>query len=120
MPVAALRPCPGSPRCPHFAGQCPTHTAKTDRHVRGTAQERGYDYRWSQFSKAQLKQFPICGQLHATGELSARYSRCVQQGITTPAKCVDHIVPMSKGGSQYDTTNLESLCIACNSAKGDR
>ena len=120
MPSAALRPCTGSPTCPHFAGQCPTHAKKADRHVQGTAQERGYDYAWSSFSKRRLEMFPICGQQHIDGSLKPTHSRCLRDGRTTPAQCVDHIVPVSKGGGMYDIANHQSLCIPCNSAKGDR
>jgi 5-methylcytosine-specific restriction endonuclease McrA len=30
---------------------------------------------------------------------------------------VDHIFPRSKGG-QYDETNLQLLCVSCNTSKG--
>lgn len=119
MPAAALRPCSGSPTCPHFSGQCPTHVAKADRHVQGNAQARGYDYRWSQYSKRWLSQRPVCG-MREDMSLDTAHSRCARDGRTTPAQCVDHTVPVSRGGSMYDPANHMSACIACNSAKGDR
>ena len=38
---------------------------------------------------------------------------------TKDALSVDHVVPRSKGGTN-DDTNLQTLCRACNSAKGNR
>jgi 5-methylcytosine-specific restriction endonuclease McrA len=34
------------------------------------------------------------------------------------ATCVDHIVPVSKGGDPLDADNLVASCNYCNSAKG--
>jgi 5-methylcytosine-specific restriction endonuclease McrA len=56
--------------------------------------------------------------MRADGELHAEHSRCWQNGIYTYEDLVtDHIVPMSKGGAQYDRQNLETLCRSCNTAK---
>jgi len=36
------------------------------------------------------------------------------------ATCVDHVVPVSKGGDSLDAANLVASCTYCNSAKGAR
>jgi 5-methylcytosine-specific restriction endonuclease McrA len=119
MPTAALRPC-AKAGCPALVehGRCSVHARAQDK-SRGTAQERGYDYTWSLCAKEFKAKFPLCG-MRADGRLYAEHSQCVQAGVTTAAGCVDHIVPMSKGGSKYDPLNLQALCIPCNTAKGDR
>lgn len=41
---------------------------------------------------------------------------CLKRGIESPADEVDHIVPLSRGGS--DTrANKQSLCVPCHAAK---
>lgn len=35
----------------------------------------------------------------------------------TVANAVDHIIPMSLGGAQYDPSNLQAACQPCNSWK---
>lgn len=51
--------------------------------------------------------------------LCAQYGhRCLACGSQEPLT-VDHIVPLSKGGTN-DITNLQPLCHRCNSAKGDK
>ena len=40
-------------------------------------------------------------------------------GVAVRATTRDHIVPKAKGGTD-DDSNLQSLCHACNSAKGDK
>lgn len=32
----------------------------------------------------------------------------------------DHIVPLSRGGSRRDQSNLQTMCTKCNNNKGDR
>lgn len=40
---------------------------------------------------------------------------CGEPGATT----VDHLVPLSKGGSLLDKSNLAPCCATCNSARGN-
>jgi 5-methylcytosine-specific restriction protein A len=111
-----MRPC-AAPHCPVLVpkGRCTTHARQQDTQ-RGTAQQRGYDYAWSQYSKAFLSEHPICGE-RADGTTDRIHSRCVQQGKTTAAQCVDHTVPMSHGGDKWDEANHMAACFACNSWK---
>ena len=37
-----------------------------------------------------------------------------------PANTIDHIQPLSHGGSPYDEMNLTTACGKCNSSKGNR
>ena len=41
---------------------------------------------------------------------------CTKQGKTTPAREVDHIKPLHKGGTDA-MDNLAALCVACHEAK---
>ncbi len=88
-------------------GRCPKHARQVDQGTRGTAQQRGYTYQWNLYSKNRLRQFPLCVM-------------CEQQGLTTPATCTDHIIPLCQGGDMWDPTNHQSLCTRCNTIKGDR
>lgn len=99
-------------------GRCAACARTADRQ-RGTAQARGYDSRWATYARQWRQRYTLCG-MRADGQLYAEHSRCVQQGRVQTAECVDHIVPLSRGGAQYDPHNLQSLCVACNTAKGDR
>lgn len=38
-------------------------------------------------------------------------------GVHTPAKHVDHVVPVARGGAELDASNLQSLCHPCHSRK---
>lgn len=129
MPMAPRRVC-AQPGCHALvtAGRCLAHI-RQQRHVaetqRGTAQQRGYTAAWARYSKQWRATHPLCGQ-RQDGRLYAQHSRCVQQGrLTATDLVVDHIVPMSQGGAQWDAANHQTLCRACNSAKdgyghGDR
>lgn len=117
MPVAPLRPC-AEPNCGALVqkGRCQVHTKVKDR-ARGTAQERGYTYQWSLFSKRWLEQHPLCGE-RMDGVLYAEHSRCWQAGRYTATDLVtDHIKPLADGGAHFDERNCQTLCRSCNSAK---
>jgi 5-methylcytosine-specific restriction protein A len=118
MPYDILRPCL-EPRCPALVphGRCPAHERTYDRQ-RGTARERGYTSRWDEYSKARLQRYPLCGQ-RQDGLLYPEHSQCAKEGRTVAAQCTDHIVAVHKGGSMWDESNHQSLCLACNSRKAN-
>lgn len=45
--------------------------------------------------------------------------RCMACGTTSAAFVVDHIVPISRGGTS-ERENLQPLCVSCNSRKGTK
>lgn len=45
--------------------------------------------------------------------------KCAERGRVTVATEIDHIVPLSEGGSN-DRSNLQPLCKACHAAKTTR
>ena len=51
--------------------------ARLDDRTRGTAQERGYTYRWAQYARQYRKDHPLC-------------EYCLRIGAYTPTTCVDH------------------------------
>lgn len=114
MPTRARRAC-GWPGCPELtAGQfCQQHSQQQQQEIdaaRGSASSRGYDYRWKKIRAMQLARFPLCKD---------PYGRHRQHGGIVPANEVDHIVPLSQGGSNsFD--NLQSLCKTCHSIKTAR
>lgn len=97
-------------------GHCSAHKRQTDQGFRGTAHQRGYTSRWAAYSRRFRLAHPVCGE-RADGTVDRSHSRCAQRGLTTPAECVDHIVPLSQGGAPWDPTNHLSLCLACNTWK---
>ncbi|KOA19340.1 HNH endonuclease [Clostridium homopropionicum DSM 5847] len=77
---------------------------------RGSSYERGYDSKWQRYRIRFLKQNPLC-------------SECLKEGIYTPSKTVDHIVP-HKGDMKlfWDRNNHQALCKRhhdINTAKED-
>lgn len=116
MPDAPLRPC-AEPGCPALVGggRCQAHARQRDQR-RGTAHQRGYTYRWSQYSQAWLRRFPLCG-LRVDGLLHDEHSQCVREGRITAAACTDHILGPKHGGDFWDPQNHQSLCLPCNTRK---
>lgn len=55
--------------------------------------------RWRGMRKAYMQENPVC-------------VKCTQ-----PAKYLDHIIPISQGGSVWDKSNLQGLCASCNGRK---
>ncbi|MFT3664632.1 HNH endonuclease signature motif containing protein [Piscinibacter sp.] len=69
---------------------------------RGSASERGYDWKWQKARRAYLAKHPICVM-------------CEQRGVVRQATVVDHRVP-HKGDQTlfWDRANWQSLCQPCH------
>lgn len=63
-----------------------------------------YDHRWRTCSKSFRKINPLC-------------RNCSELGLTTLADVVDHIIPITAGGSKFDNRNHQSLCLSCHGDK---
>ena len=61
---------------------------------------------WRAVSKHQRKKHPLCAS-------------CLVRGVYTPADVTDHIVEVQDAWHlRLDASNLQSLCIPCNTKKG--
>lgn len=74
--------------------------------VRGSATSRGYNYRWSQYSKSYREANPLC-------------VKCLEKGILKVNNCVDHIIPVTGPDDPlfWEPSNHQGLCTACHSEK---
>ncbi|MCD9196063.1 HNH endonuclease [Streptomyces albireticuli] len=79
-------------------GRCERHTRKAWAN-KSKAWGAGSTRKWRTRRAQQLADEPHC-------------RRC-----GTKATQVDHIVPLSEGGSQWDQANLQSLCADCHELK---
>lgn len=114
MPNKPLRPC-SYPGCRELVtyGRCEKHkqvNQKESDKRRGTPTERGYNYKWTQYSKQFLS------------KPENQFCKLQLPGCTMIAECVDHIQPPNGGNDPlfWDTSNHQAACIHCNSGKGHR
>jgi 5-methylcytosine-specific restriction protein A len=70
---------------------------------RRNSHQRGYTRKWAKIRRAHLFREPMC-------------RHCAANGYVVAAEHVDHIVPLSRGGT-HEPDNLQALCRACHSAK---
>ena len=108
MPRKPKKPC-GYPGCPELIEPneryCRYHKKQIKREYdknRETAAQRGYDSRWQKYRKWYLKRHPLCVNFHECGNM---------------ATVVDHIIPVSKGGSFWDPNNHQPMCKSCHDKK---
>ena len=110
MPVSPPSLCtaPGCGALVHNGGRCPDCRKQGDK-ARGNAHARGYDARWSAFSKRYLKAHPFCECEEC--ERLPEWSR--------PASTdVDHMDGLGPTGPRgYDATNCQALSHPCHSRK---
>lgn len=86
------------------AGSRPLSYRQPD--LRESAAKRGYGRVWARARRLHLNREPLC-------------RICAEEGRTTPATCVDHIIPLREGG-RASGDNLQSLCAACHNRKHKR
>jgi 5-methylcytosine-specific restriction endonuclease McrA len=73
---------------------------------RGSRHARGYDSRWSAYSKQFIQEHPLCADPYRVhGELGAF------------TEVTDHVVPPWAGGDFLDPANHQPLCTTCNLRK---
>lgn len=80
---------------------CSVRVARLREQARPSRSERGYNAEWQRLSKLIRTLQPYCSYCKTTKDLT-----------------VDHIVPLSRGGSTVES-NLQVLCRRCNSRKGN-
>ena len=63
--------------------------------------------RWRSLRNYYIQAHPLCQQ-------------CKREGVITGAQMVDHIKPITMGGSPVDQKNLQSLCTKCHNSKSGK
>ena len=107
MPYAPKRPCPGcgalsNGLCP----SCKSKTRKVENAGRASSNERGYTWRWRQYSKRFVRENPLCAM-------------CLAKGETEASAMTDHITPVSGPDDPlfWDPANHQALSWSCHSIK---
>jgi 5-methylcytosine-specific restriction protein A len=110
MPSAPKRPCP-HPGCGVLVagGRCAAHKSEQRKQhdsTRAKTSERGYGWRWQQYTEGFKRHNPLC--VH-----------CLKQDVITPTQCVDHITPVRGPADPlfWDKGNHQALCNSCHSIK---
>jgi 5-methylcytosine-specific restriction endonuclease McrA len=68
--------------------------------LRLSASQRGYDHNHRKWRAVILRRDPIC--------------KMCNSALSTHA---DHIIPINQGGSKYDYSNGQGLCVSCHNRK---
>ena len=112
MPRKPLKPCAVS-GCSNLCEgtYCDLHRKKNNkdysRFFRSDASRSFYNSKeWKALRKKFLSEHPLC-------------ACCLSEGRYTPAKIVDHIIPIKMGGKTLDESNPQSLCWSCHSKKSN-
>ena len=81
---------------------------KKPQHMREVDNASFYNSkRWRALRNYFIQKHPLCAQ-------------CKRDGIITGAQMVDHIKPITMGGSSVDQKNLQTLCNSCHAKKSGR
>ncbi|QBY47018.1 HNH endonuclease signature motif containing protein [Arsenophonus nasoniae] len=110
MPYQPLRRC-NEPGCFKRvkSGKCELHKREARKRLerrRGTNTQRGYSSKWFKYRLSYLQEHPLC-------------VACESNGKCTPAKIVDHIIPINGDNDVlfWWQDNHQSLCLSCHSHK---
>jgi 5-methylcytosine-specific restriction protein A len=114
MATRPMKPC-SKPGCPNLtrARFCTDHEKQEQQRYdkqRGNANERGYTYRWQQYSTWFLRQPENV------------FCKLQLRGCDNLSGCVDHIDPPNGPSDPrfWDRDNHQGACIYCNSVKGHK
>jgi 5-methylcytosine-specific restriction enzyme A len=108
----------GEPGCRELVvrGYCPRHERERQR-GRGSQRARGYTRRWERRAAFFRARYPLCGQ--RPGGMAPVMSQCFDEGRTTIAAQVDHVIPHKGDPTLFwdEHNNWQSLCASCGSRK---
>jgi 5-methylcytosine-specific restriction protein A len=112
MPRSAPTPCryPGCSKVLDVSGYCDQHRSLMHKDYararKGFDTEQGFyqSSRWRATRASFLRENQLC-------------VKCLEHGVLQPAKVVDHIVPIKRGGDRFGRSNLQALCVPCHNAK---
>ncbi len=62
---------------------------------------------WRELSLAKRRANPLCEE-------------CERNNLTVLGVCVDHIIPIGKGGDPWAWDNLQTLCSHCHAVKSGK
>jgi 5-methylcytosine-specific restriction enzyme A len=123
--MPSLQPC-ASPRCPTLvrAGHCPAHASQREAR-RGSASQRGYDWRWQRYARWFKNTHPLCGDADPDA-YACDDSQCRRSGRVTPVvgprQGVVHHIRGHRGADDplfMDPRNHMSLCARCHNQVTD-
>lgn len=106
MPLMPCLNC-GTPTSNSRCDYCESQYKQSKPRIRATSTARGYDYQYQKVRLVVLRR----------DNWTCVY--CNKHLINSDAT-IDHIVPLSKGGSKHDPSNLVAACRSCNSSKKDK
>jgi 5-methylcytosine-specific restriction protein A len=79
-------------------------SGKSERRARKSYEKLYGSYEWRRYSEQYRREHPEC-------------AACGAESMKTH---LDHIIPVSLGGSMWDTRNHQTLCNSCHSKKTKR
>lgn len=109
MPARPNKPC-NKPGCPALTTEryCEKHKPELYQHDqhRGTAAERGYTSKWTEYSRRFRKEHPLCVM-------------CLGRNQIKPSQHVDHIIPVNGKDDPnfWKLENHQALCHTCHNEK---
>jgi 5-methylcytosine-specific restriction protein A len=95
---------------PFIRKSTPSKIYKAKLQRKPTGEQGNYNSAWAKMSRSYRRANPLC-------------ECCLVRGIMTDITpgdykgCVDHMIPITRGGSMYNLNNLLALCKSCHDTK---